>query len=240
MHFKFLIAKLLPRLELLDDVWLASGGDKGREPIEPGHDPVLDLASRDMTRPADDARNAEAAFHSRSLTASKRRLAAIRPSKVFRTVVGREGKDRVALDIEVFELLHDRADDIVELRHPGFFDGPAVLGSTHVFVLFREMGDDMHACRIKPDKEGLVVVLRLFDEIEGEFENFVVYRFHPLGIERPGIFYALFADLSPARLHGWVIHVRRPGVDHVAGSNCVLEGRWIVAMRRVLHCIQVI
>src|SRR5262249_34694293 len=158
MHLKFLIAKLLPRLELLDDVWLASGSDKGREPIEPGHDPILDLAGRHLTGPPDDAGYAETAFHGGSLTARERRLAAIRPSEVFRAVVGREGQDRIALDIEVSKLLHDRADDIVELRHPGFFDGPAVLGSTHVFVLFREMGDDVHARRIKPDKEGLVVV----------------------------------------------------------------------------------
>src|SRR5262249_37076293 len=79
MHLKFLIAKLLPRLELLDDVWLASGGDKGREPIEPGHDPGFDFAGRHMAWPADDARNAEAAFHGGSFSASERRLAAIRP-----------------------------------------------------------------------------------------------------------------------------------------------------------------
>ena len=35
--------------------------------------------------------------------------------------------DGVAVEAVVLQVLHDRADDVVELRHAGFLDGPAVL-----------------------------------------------------------------------------------------------------------------
>ena len=121
------VAELLALLQLLDDVRIAGGGDEGREPVEPGDDAVLDLAGRHLARPADDAGHAEAAFQRRALAAGERRLAAVGPGEVLGAVVGGEDDDRVVLEPVVLQLLHDRADDVVELRHAGFLDRPAVL-----------------------------------------------------------------------------------------------------------------
>ena len=58
------------------------------------------------------------------------------------------------------------------------------------------MRNDVHARRIEPQKERLAVGLGLFDKLQREVADFVVDGFHPLGIERPGILYFLFADLA--------------------------------------------
>ena len=122
MHLVGAIAELLALLELLDDVRIAGGRHERREPVEAGHDPVLDLAGRNLAGPADDARHAEAAFQHRPLAAGERRLAAVGPGEVLGAVVGREDDDGVVLEAVVLQLLHDRADDVVELRHAGFLD----------------------------------------------------------------------------------------------------------------------
>ena len=58
----------------------------------------------------------------------------------------------------VLQILHHRADDVVELRHAGFFFAPAVFGVAHLLVLFREMRHDVHARRVEPQEEWLVVL----------------------------------------------------------------------------------
>ena len=88
---------------------------------------------------------------------------------------------------------------VVELRHAGFLDRPAVLRVAHRFVLFGKVRDDVHAGRVEPAEERLVVLLGLVDELQGHVADFVVDRFHPLGIERAGVFDLLLADLAPAR-----------------------------------------
>ena len=108
---------------------------------------------------------------------------------------------------QVLELLHDRADDVVELGHPGFVDRPAVLRRPHLLVLLGEVGDDVHPRRVEPDEERLAVALRLVDELERVIEDLVVDRLHPLGRERAGVLDLLLADLAPARLLGRVILV---------------------------------
>ena len=102
------------------------------------------------------------------------------------------------------------------------------------------MRDDVHARRVEPEEERLVVRLRLVDELEGIVEDLVVDRLHPLGIERAGVLDLLLADLAPARLHRRVVGVGRPAVDHVARADRVLQVLRIVAVRRVLHRIQVV
>src|SRR5262245_42494722 len=102
------------------------------------------------------------------------------------------------------------------------------------------MGDDMHARGVEPDEEWLVLPLRLIDEGKCVLENFIIPRFHPLRIERAGILDALLADFSPARLHRLVIGVARPGMEHVAWTDPVLERLRVVAMRRVFHRVEVI
>jgi len=82
----------------------------------------------------------------------------------------------------VLEFLHHDADVVVELRHAGLMDGPAVLGVAQCFVLRRQMGDDVHAGRVEPQEERLVVGLGLVDELQGKVADFVVHGFHPLGI----------------------------------------------------------
>ena len=49
------------------------------------------------------------------------------------------------------------------------------------------------------------------------------------GIERAGVLDLLLADLAPARLLGRVVRVGRPGVDHVARADLVLQLLRIVA-----------
>src|SRR5262249_35650605 len=49
-------------------------------------------------------------------------LAAVGPREVFGTVVGGKADDRVVVDTQILDLLHHRTDDVVELRHAGFFD----------------------------------------------------------------------------------------------------------------------
>ncbi len=50
----------------------------------------------------------------------ERRRAAVRPGEHFGAVVGGEDDDGVIVHAHVLELLHDRADDVVELGHAGF------------------------------------------------------------------------------------------------------------------------
>ena len=115
-----------------------------------------------------------------------------------------------------FELLHDRADDVVELRHAGLVDGPAVLGVAHLLVLLGEVRDDVHARRVQPEEERLAVALGLVDELGRVVEDLVVDRLHALGVERAGVLDLLLADLAPARMHGRVVLVASPS----SGAGC--------------------
>ena len=134
----------------------------------------------------------------------------VRPCEDFGAVVGREDDDGVLVDAHVLQLLHHDPDVVVELRHASFVDGPAVLRIAQFLVFFRQMSDDMHACRIKPKKKRLVFGLGLFDEFDCRIADFVVYGLHPLGIERPSVLDPLFTDLAPARIHGGIVHIGRP------------------------------
>ena len=210
------------------------------KPVEAGNQPVLDLTGGDLARPPHDARHAETALHDRPLATGERRLTAVGPGEILRTVVRGERQDGVFLETGILELLHDLADDLVELRHPGFVDGPSVLGRSQLIVFLREVGDDVHPRGIEPEKERLTVALRLVDELECVLEDLVVDRLHPLGREWPRVLDLLLADLAPARLDGRVIAVLGPAVQHVAGTDRVLQLRRVVAMERVLHRVQVI
>src|SRR4029078_3070441 len=87
-HLVGLVAELLAKLELVGDFRIPGGRDEGRKPGKPRHDPILDLARWNLAGPADDGRCTKTAFEHRSLATGKRGLAAIRPTEVFRTVVG--------------------------------------------------------------------------------------------------------------------------------------------------------
>ena len=82
--------------------------------------------------------------------------------------------------------------------------------------------------------------LALVDELERQVLDFVVDRFHSFGIERAGVLDLLFADLTPARHFRWVVHIRSPGVNHVARTVNVQEVLRVAGVRRVFHRIKVI
>src|SRR5580692_3605868 len=86
------------------------------------------------------------------------------PSGQVKTSVGREHDDGVVVDAQVLELLHHQTDIVVELRHAGFVNGPAVLRIARGFVFWRQVRDDMHARRVEPDEERFAVGLRLVHE----------------------------------------------------------------------------
>ncbi len=78
------------------------------------------------------------------------------------------------------------------------------------------MRDNVHARGVEPEEERLAVLARLVDELEGVVEDLVVHGLHPLGTKLAGVLDLLLADLTPARLHGRVIDIGRPRMDHVA------------------------
>ena len=234
------VADLLALQQFVGDVRIAGRGHEGRQPVQAGEDAVLHRVRRHMARPAKECRHAEAAFEDRSLGLRERRLTAIGPGKDFGAVVGGEDDDGVVVHAHVLELLHHQTDVVIELGHAGFLFRPAILRVAHRFIFRREMRHDVHARRVEPDEERLVVVLGLVHEIEGKVADFVVHRFHPLGIERAGILDPLLADLAPARHLGRIILVGGPAVNHVARADDVQQVLRIVGMRRVFHRIEVI
>src|SRR5262245_49487466 len=161
------VTDLFALLEFIDNARVAGRRHECWEPVETRYDGVVDLAGWYPARPPDDHRSAEAALHNRSLRTGKRRLTAIRPSEVLRPVVGRKSDDGIVLEIIVAQVLHDRSDNVVELCHPGLRDGPAVLWRAHLLVFFRQVRHDMHARWIEPEKEGLVILSRLVEELKG-------------------------------------------------------------------------
>src|SRR5258705_10682579 len=130
MTFVGRVADLLALLQLLDNVRVTSRRKEGRKPVEPGDDAVLDLARRHLAWPADHRRHAEAAFKYRALALREWSLSAVRPGEDLGAVVGSEDHDGAVIDAHILELLHHDTDIVVELRHAGLMDGPAVLGVT--------------------------------------------------------------------------------------------------------------
>src|SRR5215468_5326927 len=102
------------------------------------------------------------------------------------------------------------------------------------------MCDDMHACRVQPNKKRLTLVLCFVDELKRVVENLVIYSLHPVRIKRSGVLDLLLTDSSPAYLGCGIIVVRRPAVQHIAWANLILERRRVIGMRWVLHRVQVI
>src|SRR5450756_730966 len=110
-----------------------------------------------------------------------------------------------------------------------------------VGLLF-QASPDMHAGRIEPYEERLLVVHSLVDELVGSAVDFLVYRWHARLGQRSSILDPLFADLPPPRLVSRIILIRGPTVQHTARSEIRLERRIlrIVVSFRLLFCIQVV
>src|SRR5262249_54843919 len=127
-------------------------------------------------------------------------LAAIGPGKVLSAVVCTENDNRVVIQSAVLEMLHDIANDVVELSHAGFLNRPAILWCAHLFILVREMRDDVHSRWVKPYEERLAILFRLVDKFQRIREDFIVNGLHPIRAQRTGVLDFLLADFAPSRL----------------------------------------
>jgi hypothetical protein len=130
-----------------------------------------------VARPANDAGHAEAAFEGGPFAASERCLPAIRPGKVLRAVVRGEDDDGVIVQTVILQMRQDRANNVVELCHPGFLNAPAVLWRAHRLVLLGQMRHDVHARGVEPHEEWLELLLRLVDELQSLVANDLVDGF---------------------------------------------------------------
>ena len=109
----------------------ASDLNERRHPVEGREDVVQDRARLNVTRPANDARSAHAAFPGGELSALERRGAAVGKGDGLGAVVGREDDDGVVELAHVLELLEDDADIVVHLLHAGFVDAPVLAARAH-------------------------------------------------------------------------------------------------------------
>src|SRR5215813_8730245 len=247
MHLEGLIAELFASQQFTRDVRITDRRHQGWEPIHSGDDAVLYLSGGNLAWPAYDRRHAEAAFKAGTLAAGERGLPTIRPGEVLSAVVGREDDDRVVIQTVVFEISHHRADDVVELRHTGFLDAPTVFRRAHRFIFLGQMRYDMHARRVKPDKERLRLLPRLVDECQSLVADDLIDGFHVLldvwhwaRRQRAFVDDFLLADLAPAWVDRRVVHIAGHGGHQVARSDFIQESRWVVAMERVLHRIEMV
>src|SRR5437764_13651166 len=136
--------------QLIGDVQVASGGEKGGEPIQTGEDAVLHRVSRNMAGPAQDARHAKAPFEHCPLGLRERRRSTIGPGEEFGSIIGGEDDDGIVVKTKVLELLHDQTDVIVELGHAGLFFRPAILRVAHLLVFVEKVFDYVDSPRLKP------------------------------------------------------------------------------------------
>src|SRR5262249_14090296 len=121
------------------------------------------------------------------------------------------------------QVLHDRADDVVELCHSGFLDAPAILWRAHALVLLRKVRDDMHPGWIEPKEERFAVLPCLAEELERVRQYLVVDGIHALGAQSIVMHYLLAPYFASARLHGRIVYICRHCVEHVARSNSGFE-----------------
>ena len=126
--------------------------------------------------PAHHRRHAIAAFPVGVLLAAERRGAAVGPGERLGAVVGGVDHDGVVGDAEVVELLQELADLAVVLDHAVGIDAEPGLA----LRLGLEAGPDVHAGRIEPDEERLLVLVRAVDEVERGVEELLVDRLHAL------------------------------------------------------------
>ena len=119
---------------------------------------LISVCGWHQTGPAHHRRHAIAALPVGVLLAAERRGAAVGPSECLGAVVGRVDHDRVVGDAEIVELLQKLADLAVMLHHAVGIDAEPGLS----LRLRLEPGPDVHAGRIEPGEERLLV-LRLRD-----------------------------------------------------------------------------
>ena len=99
-------------------------------------------------------------------------------------------------DAEIVELLQELTHLPVMLHHAVGIDAEPGLALGRGL----EAGPDVHAGRIEPDEERLLVPVCAVDEVERGLEEFLVDRLHALLGERPGILAFLLAPWAEARV----------------------------------------
>src|SRR5262249_14126665 len=103
-------------------------------------------------------------------------------------------------------------------------------------------GPDMHAGRIEPREERLLVPVRAIDEVERGVEKLLVYGLHAFLGERAGIGAALLAPLAEARVLPRCFCDGRGASQHPARAEAQPELRTlrIVRMLGLILSIQVV
>ena len=139
-----------------------------------------------------------------------------------------------------FDTLHDNPDVIVELRHAGLVDSPADTQKCQKrFVLRRQMRDDVHAGRVQPQKERLVVGLRLVDKRVRKVAVFIINGFHPLRIGGAAG-NDLFSRLNQRASTVGSSTLVASGIDNVTSTDAIQQVLRITRIRRVLHLVEMV
>src|SRR5580692_1115152 len=106
----------------------------------------------DDSRPANEEGHTVATLPVGVLLAAEGGGSTVRPTQYLGPVVAAENDDGVIRDAEVIQLLEQNSDSVIEFLHTRAIE--AVFGD-HGLVLRLQMGPDVHACRVVPDKERL-------------------------------------------------------------------------------------
>src|SRR5207247_1954254 len=86
-----------------------------------------------------------------------------------------------------------------------------------------ETGPDVHAGRVEPREERLLVPVRAVDEVGGGLEELLVHRLHALLVERAGVGAVLLAPLAESRISTRSLHGGRRAAKHAARAKSQLE-----------------
>src|SRR3954451_2916585 len=150
---------------------------------------IQDRAGLDLARPAKEAWHAPSTLPIGVLLAPERRVCAVRPSVVLRSVVGRVHDNGVVGDSQFVELVEDHPDLLVMDDHAIAIRVLSALAE----VLFRDMGPKMHSRRVIPQEERLLLFCLLLHPFESAVGNLFVDGFHALLGQRSGINAGLLA-----------------------------------------------
>jgi hypothetical protein len=224
--------------QLALDVRLAGGRHQRRRPVLGGED-VVDLhARRHQAGPAYHRRHAIAAFPIGVLLAAERRGAAVGPRERLGAIVGGVDHDRIVSDAEIVEFLQELADLAVMLHHAVGIDAEPGLA----LGLRLEAGPDVHAGRIEPDEERLLIPVCAVDEVERGLEEFLVDRLHAFFGQRAGVLTFLLAPGSEAGIVARRVGGGRHALHDAAGTELSPElgVLRIVGMLRLILGVQVI
>ena len=176
MDLKGLVSNPVPLLQLTCYAGLTGGGKECRQPVLMIENIIDDRTRLDHSRPANKSRHAKAALPGRAFLSAERLHASVGIGVGLGTVVGRVDDDGVVGDTQIIELVEQLAHVMVVLHQA--ISVEAVAGLAIPFR--RQACPHMHARGVKPDKERLVVLVRLVDEFYCGIGKFLVDGFHAL------------------------------------------------------------